>query len=519
MTCIIGIASAQPHPTLGNELKGMLAAAHREPWYQQSTYLDDGGHYAVATLSHGHNALGETGQQVQGMNDSLTLFGDIYQAAGWPSGDAAETFLRQYTSEGNRCFAEIKGAFIAAMFDPSTGSLRVVNDRFGQRPLYYLVADGILRFSTSLAALFAAVAQPAVSPGGLAQFFTFGQYLDCDTLFDGVKVLPAGSVLRFDTHSGTLRVESYLAGGVSRITKKSTDEWIDAIAESTASAVQSASRHTDGLGLALSGGLDARTILGLIDHSQVELTTICLGMPGSLDLRCAQQMADAVGCHHHSHLLDEAFLANFESHLDRMIDLTGGQYLSQCIVIPTLPVYREQGIRVLLRGHAGELMHMSKAYAYSLDDQAMAITTRDQVREWLFKHLQSYMLDGVEGDLFLNEYSSAMASAPKEAFDRSFDQIPELDDPRQAIWHSFVNDRLRRETTLSLGKFASICDVRVPLLDAELVDLLLACAGGIKDRRNDPTAYPETISSGVAIDHQRQHRRPDDVWAGDASAE
>ena len=55
-----------------------------------------------------------------------------------------------------------------------------------------------------------------------------------------------------------------------------------------------------------------------------------------------------------------------------MVRLTDGHYLSQCIVMPTLPVYRDLGVQVLLRGHAGELMHMTKAYNFSLDRPTLA---------------------------------------------------------------------------------------------------------------------------------------------------
>ena len=473
MTCIMGIASSQAHSVTPDGLRRMLAAAHRESWYQESSHVNGGGEFAVARLDHGYSRLGAVAEKLTGSSSSLTLFGDIYDMPGNLQAGRCQEFLRQYSVSGEAFLAQVQGAFIAVSFDESSGLVQVANDRFGQRPVYYSVDNGILRFSTSLNTLFAAGVRGDVSPAGLAQFFTFGQYFSNDTLYQGIQVLSAGSVLQFDTKSGSLQIHAYTGDHSTADLPTTSQQWLDTICDATVSAVRRASSNTEGLGLALSGGLDARTILGLIDNDSVKLKTICLGMAGSMDLRCAQQMADIVGCSHHSHLLDDHFLANFELHLNRMIDLTGGQYLSQCIVIPTLPVYREQGIRVLLRGHAGELMHMNKAYAYSLDDAAMAITTRDQAKAWLYRRLQAYMLDDVAGDLFRGVYSSAMKDAPTTAFEKDFSTFPLTDDPRQAIWHCFVNERLRRETTLSLGKFASVCDVRVPFLDADLMHLLL----------------------------------------------
>src|SRR5439155_2343263 len=123
-------------------------------------------------------------------------------------------------------------------------------------------------------------------------------------------------------------------------------------------------------------------------------------MPGARDHASAVEMAQLAGRPHHQYFLGEAFLSRFEEHLRHMVRLTDGHYLSQCIVMPTLPVYRELGIDVLLRGHAGELMHMQKAYNFSLDSEALAARDDDTIEAWLLRHLQTFMMEGTEGQLF-----------------------------------------------------------------------------------------------------------------------
>src|SRR4029077_713896 len=107
--------------------------------------------------------------------------------------------------------------------------------------------------------------------------------------------------------------------------------------------------------------------------------------------------------------LDSQFLADFGRHMRDVVHLTDGQYQCQCIVMPTLPLYRRLGIEVLVRGHAGELMHMTKAYNFSLDSEAMAVTGAT-VEGWLWRHLQAHMLDGVEGALFTPAFGADMTS-------------------------------------------------------------------------------------------------------------
>src|SRR5262249_20894086 len=168
-------------------------------------------------------------------------------------------------------------------------------------------------------------------------------------------------------------------------------------------AVDRCSAGPQRLGLSLSGGLDARTILGTVRPDR-PLTTVCIGMEGSMDLRLAAQMAQLTGRQHYEVLLNDGFLARFAEHLRDMVRLTDGHYLSQCIVMPTLPVYRELGIEVLLRGHAGELMHMTKAYNFSLDEEARATPDSDAIERWLLGRLQTYLLAGTHGQLFAPPY-------------------------------------------------------------------------------------------------------------------
>ena len=102
-------------------------------------------------------------------------------------------------------------------------------------------------------------------------------------------------------------------------------------------------------------------------------------------------------CEHHCYQLDASLLAHYEQHLRRMVHLTDGHYLDQCIVLPTLPLYRSLGIEVVLHGHAGELMHMDKAYNFSLDQEGWSLSNEASLENWLRRHLCAYMLDGVEG--------------------------------------------------------------------------------------------------------------------------
>jgi hypothetical protein len=203
-------------------------------------------------------------------------------------------------------------------------------------------------------------------------------------------------------------------------------------------------------------------------------------MKGSLDHQCAAELARLAGRPHHPYVLSTAFLDRFEDHLRAMVRLTDGQYLSQCIVMPTLPMYRELGIEVLLRGHAGELMHMDKAYSFSLDAAALGLRDGAALEGWLARRLRAHMIDDTAEPLFVPAFHGQVEGLARESLREALRPSDGVGPAVQRVWHLFVTERLRRETALSMVKFGSLVETRLPYLDNDLVDLLLAAPPGLK---------------------------------------
>jgi asparagine synthase (glutamine-hydrolysing) len=156
--------------------------------------------------------------------------------------------------------------------------------------------------------------------------------------------------------------------------------------------------------------------------------------------------------------------------------------------MPTLPLYRELGIEVLLRGHAGELMHMTKAYNFSLTPEALSLT-EGGLDDWLWHRLQSHMLDGIEGPLFTPAFGTDLADQARSSLRRSIKESDGIMPPAHRIWHLFVGERIRRETGLSMAEFGSVVETRVPYLDTELLDALMSAPPELK--------LAETIQSHI----------------------
>jgi asparagine synthase (glutamine-hydrolysing) len=394
-------------------------------------------------------------------------------------GSHAELLLRGILAEGQQFLRRLNGRFSGAIWLERAGRLLVVNDRFGLTPLYYTQKLGGLAFASSIKPLLGRTGMsPRLGEAGVAQFFAFLYLLDDQTLFADIRALPPACLLTYTVATGALRIDRYwdaleLFAASSRSGPGSDTG--ERIAAAFGASVERCVRDAPGLGLSLSGGLDSRTLLAAIPRA-TPLTCVTLGMQGSIDRTIAARLARFADRPIYHSVLDNGFLRGFEDHLRRMVRLTDGHYASSCIVIPSLDLYRALGIRVLLRGHGGELMHMNKAYAFSADRSIMA-RSGDTLGDWLFRRLSG---SAPGGSILTKRYRRSAETLARSAFDACFGQSADIEASLHRICHFFVAHGIRRAMGLSMAKFDSVAETRLPYFDAELIAALMAAAPAMK---------------------------------------
>jgi asparagine synthase (glutamine-hydrolysing) len=493
MPGIFGLAANPSESDIAETLAAMADQMRHHPWYLEDRHID-----LASGLGLGRISLGflNTAEQ-PAFNEDRSLLammeGEVYDYTEhrrrlaklghqFRGNSQAELLLHGFEAQGRNFFRSLNGTFAAAIWDTRQRCLILVNDRFGMKPVYYAHRPGNFLLASEIKAL---LVEPdlsrAINPRGVAQFFNFGQLLGEDTLFDAIRILPAASWLTYDTREDRLSIDRYWrieAGqGLNRL---SESEALDRLDNAFQRAVDRRVEGTDRLGISLSGGLDARTILAVIDTDRTPITSVTLGMEGSLDHASSTRLAEIAGCSHHQYQLDRGFLDRFEGHLRDMVRLTDGHYLCQCIVMPSLPLYVNLGVEVLLRGHAGELMHMNKAYNYSLDPEFFPLRTDDELEGWLFNRLRAYMSGSEAGTLYSSPDGLPMEQLARESLRKTLHDSEGIEPPVHRISHHFLAQRLRRETALSMVEFGSVVETRLPYLDNDLVDALMAAPTSMK---------------------------------------
>jgi asparagine synthase (glutamine-hydrolysing) len=487
MPGIFGLIDTNPAADVAAISAVMAGRMRHYPWYLEHCHVDISAGLALGRISLGIVNTAE--QPARNEDGSLwaVMEGELYdyepqrreltRAGHQFRGDShVELLLHGYEDEGMAYFRRLNGTFAAAIWDAEGQRLVLVTDRFGMKPLYYAAPGGKLVWASEIKAV---LADPGVSrrlnPRGIAQFFSFGHFFGDDTLLDSVRVVPAAGWLTYSPVSGRLDLRRYWSlDSVAGAPEAPGADALDRIDEAFQRAVDRRVGGGRGLGISLSGGLDARTIFAAVDHERVPLTSVSIGVEGSLDHVSATRIAEIANRPHHQYHLEGGFLSRFEEHMRRMVHLTDGHYLCQCIVMPSLPVYRELGIEVLLRGHAGELMHMNKAYNFSLDRRVLAVRGEDELQEWLFRRLSAYMVGAVTDPLFALFPGGSAAGVARDSLQDCLRESAGVDPLIHRVWHLFISQRLRRETALSMTEFGSLMETRLPYLDHDLVEALLA---------------------------------------------
>ena len=184
------------------------AIAHRGP--DSEGYFEDGG----AALGFRRLAiidLAGANQPLYNENRSLVLVfnGEIYNyrelrrqliAAGHAfstQGDA-EVVLHGFERWGAGVLDRLRGMFAFALYDTATGELFCARDAFGIKPLYYAVEGDRILFGSEIKGLLAHPhARRSLNERRLAHWLCMEYLPDEETLFEGVRKLPAGHWLRW----------------------------------------------------------------------------------------------------------------------------------------------------------------------------------------------------------------------------------------------------------------------------------------------------------------------------------
>ena len=295
MCGIVGFAARQRPSDLSWLRAGRDMMEHRGPDSAGEYYSDDGrvgfGHRRLAIID-----LSPGGHQPMVCKEGrirITYNGEIYnfrtvkqtlEERGYTfrSNSDTEVIIAAYKAWGEDCLSRLEGMFAFAIHDIAHNRIFLARDRAGEKPLFYRLQAGELRFASELKALMVDPAfERRIDREALDVFLSIGYIPGDRCILTGAKKLPPAHAMSFDLASGDLRVWCYwdLPDYDANAFGGDDTELIEELERRLSAAVGRQLVADVPAGVLLSGGVDSSLITALAAREVPRLRTFTVGNP------------------------------------------------------------------------------------------------------------------------------------------------------------------------------------------------------------------------------------------------
>lgn len=424
------------------------------------------------------------------------------------SGDS-EVVLKACARWGEGAVERFRGMFALGFWDEHERTLLLARDRLGVKPLYVVSRPQGLAFASEVRTLLASGAAGRIlSARGLRGYLRFGAVQEPDTLVEGVRSLEPGTTLSYDGREAREKRFWRLPGGPPIAVPRA-----EAVSEIRRRLHESARLHLVSdvpFGVFLSGGGDSSALAAIASAEAsrpVHTFTVVFDEAAYSEERHAEEIAKRFGCIHHAVKVTGAEATECLDEALRSQDQPSGDGLNTWLVSRAA---RREGLSMALSGLGGDevfagypsfrrfrqLVKMSAAGAFVpqallsvLAGRAAQPGASHRVRKGVEAVRAGGDPDGVYAALRCHFTDAQIARLLTEPALRSFgmtggrEAAPASTD--DVVNHlsrlelaGYVRNTLLRDTDAM--SMASSLEVRVPLLDHELVEYVLSLPGGMK---------------------------------------
>jgi asparagine synthase (glutamine-hydrolysing) len=485
MCGIAGILDLAGRPVAGGELQAMSdVIRHRGPddagrWIDGSVGLANRRLAIIDLSTAGHQPMAnEDGSVVVVYNGEIYNFLELVpllEARGhrFHSRTDTEVVVHAYEEWGLACVERLNGMFAFAVWDGRRRELVLVRDRFGIKPLYYALHGDRLLFGSEIKSILAAGHPRRVSPAALNEYFTFQNLLSDRTLFDGIRLLPAGHTLTAGDNG--VRVRRYWDLDLESGDPAEEEDWAEQVRAAFERVVTRQLISDVTVGSYLSGGMDSGSIAAVASRNVPRLMTFTGGFDLSsvtgielvFDERAdAEALSRELKTEHYEmvmHAGDMAWvLPELIWHLE---DLRVGMCYQNYYIARLASKF----VKVVLAGTGGDELFAGYPWRYELVED---VHDRDEFDRLYYGYWARLVPDAEKGAFFADDvWAEVRAEEPFELYRDTMAPVASLDPVAKALYFeakTFLHGLLLVEDRVSM---AHSLEVRVPFLDDELVRL------------------------------------------------
>ena len=298
MTLIAGILSRNDRPLADSACGSLRQALSRNPADEVKAFRDRRSYFAKVDIE----AFREPGVFMDASGALSLLAGEPLLG----NGETSSNRLQDLTTIHEQCFQnnpnilrEANGTFCVVHYQPRTGTVYLIADKLGIRPLYFWMDDNLIVFASALRILeeFPLVLK-RMDLRAVTEIAALGAPLADRTPYAGISLLKAAEIVKV-TNEGISR-SCYWRGDEIRTESDSELVRLGTVYERFQAAIKRRNRNDEATAAYLSGGLDSRCIVAALCHNGVRVRTVNFARPGTQDYYFGNDFAEKIGSAHES---------------------------------------------------------------------------------------------------------------------------------------------------------------------------------------------------------------------------
>jgi asparagine synthase (glutamine-hydrolysing) len=411
-----------------------------------------------------------------------------------------EAVLNAYLAWGPESLSRLRGMFAFAAVDLQKQQALLARDRLGKKPLYYVIRDEALFWSSELEPLYRTLGPFKMDLGALDDYLAW-QYVPAPrTIYQGVRCLPPGHYATVDLKSGRVDERRYWRLSFTEDRSIGAPEWGERLDAAIREAVRVRFMSDVPYGAFLSGGIDSSLVVGyMAELMQEPVKTFTIGFREAdfSEMRYAEQVARINGTEHYAEIVDSDSIGLLPTLVKHY-----GQPFADSSALPTFHVSRmaRQHVKMVLSGDGGDENFAGyNSYEYVVNRMRDAanpvssggkgrwfrdlagITYRKMMRlsfplplaEELYEHqsITARHFSPIERrSLLLPQYASIVADVdPERLALLDLEQAPVVSRLQYLDLMTYLPFDIL--TKVDVAAMANSLEVRVPLLDHHVVEL------------------------------------------------
>ena len=397
--------------------------AHRGP--------DDKGLFVNNQISLGHTRLAiqdsANAQQPMVSNSGRHIIvynGEIYNHFElrkllpnlvWKTKSDTETVLELFEHFGESVFSEFVGMFAFGIWDIEQKKLTLSRDINGEKPLFYLVDDSEIVFSSEARVVALISGKPAtLDSKRFPHFLKYGYFNPKESFINQVIPVIPGTAVSWNNSKLLISptTKNLQSTEISIVNPESISELIETAVHRTLLA-------DDEVGVMLSGGVDSSIIAAIASKICPGLPTFTVALTkNSQDAQFAKLVANKINSEHYEISIDPKKITE---EIERIIS-TLPQPLADSAVIPTnlLADFARSKVKVLLSGDGADEVFTGYGYYDKYREQHTTSKLESFAREGLFNLLKKSRYKQV--NRLRDEFRRSKVTSGRDTFQESWDE-------------------------------------------------------------------------------------------------